>query len=123
MGAYALVALLLAAVGIYGVVSYNVAQRTQEIGVRLALGARPRDLRGMVLRRGLLLTGIGVLIGLGGALALGRVLETLLFRTHAADPLTLVSVAVLVLVVAVSACYVPARRATRLHPLVALRYE
>jgi len=123
MGAYALVALLLAAVGIYGVVSYNVAQRTQEIGVRLALGARPGDLQRMVLRRGLLLTGIGLAIGLGGALALGRVVETLLFKTDASDPLTLVSVAVLVLVVAVSACYIPARRATRLHPLIALRYE
>lgn len=123
MGGYAALALLLAAVGIYGVMSYNVAQRTHEFGVRLALGARPRDVLRMVLRRGLLLTGIGLVMGIAGALALGRVVQSLLFNTSASDPVTLAAVAVLLALVALLASYLPARRATRVDPLVALRYE
>jgi len=123
MGGYAALALLLAAVGIYGVMSYSVTQRTHELGVRLALGARPGDVLRMVLRRGLLLTGIGLGIGLGGALALGRVVQALLFNTSSSDPATLAAVTVLLLVVALLASYLPARRATRVDPLLALRYE
>ncbi|MGH9816548.1 MAG: FtsX-like permease family protein, partial [Candidatus Acidiferrales bacterium] len=123
MGGYAALALLLAAVGIYGVMSYNVAQRTHEFGVRLALGAGPGDVLRMVLRRGLLLTGIGLVMGLAGALALGRVVQSLLFNTSASDPATLAAVAVLLALVALFASYLPARRATRVDPLVALRYE
>jgi putative ABC transport system permease protein len=123
MGAYAALALVLAAVGIYGVVSYNVAQRTCEIGVRMALGAMPLDVLRLVLRRGLLLTGIGLALGLGGALALGRVVQSLLFDTDASDPLTLAAVALLLVLVALLASYLPARRATRVAPLVALRFE
>jgi putative ABC transport system permease protein len=123
MGAYAALALLLAAVGIYGVMSYNVTQRTHEIGVRMALGAEPLEVLRIVLRRGLLLTGVGLAIGLAGALALGRVVQSLLFNVRASDPLTLAAVAALLAVVALLASYLPARRATRVDPLVALRYE
>jgi putative ABC transport system permease protein len=123
MGAYAALALLLAAVGIYGVMSYSVAQRTHEIGVRMALGAQRFDVLGMVLRRGLVLTAIGLVIGVGGALALGRLVQSLLFSISASDPLTLALGAALLLVVALLASYLPARRATRVDPLVALRYE
>lgn len=123
MGGYAALALLLAAVGIYGVMSYNVTQRTHEFGVRLALGAAPGDVLRMVLSRGLLLTGIGLVMGIAGALALGRVVQSLLFNTSASDPVTLAAVAVLLALVALLASYLPARRATRVDPLVALRYE
>ncbi|MGH9793484.1 MAG: ABC transporter permease [Candidatus Acidiferrales bacterium] len=123
MGGYAALALLLAAVGIYGVMSYNVTQRTHEFGVRLALGAGPGDVLRMVLRRGLLLTGVGLVLGIAGALALGRVVQSLLFNTSASDPATLVAVALLLALVALLASYLPARRATRVDPLVALRYE
>jgi putative ABC transport system permease protein len=123
MGAYAALALLLAAVGLYGVMAYTVAQRTHEIGVRLALGAQPLDVLRMVLRRGLLLAWVGLLLGLAGALAVGRLLQSLLFKVSASDPLTLVAVAALLLLVAALASYGPARRATRVDPLVALRYE
>jgi len=123
MGAYAALALLLAAVGIYGVMSYSVTQRTHEFGIRLALGARPADMLGMVLRRCLLLTAIGLTIGLGGALALGRLVQSLLFNTSASDQVTLASVAVILLAVALAASYFPARRAMRVDPMVALRHE
>ena len=123
MGGYAALALLLAAVGIYGVMSYSVTQRTHELGVRLALGARPDDVLRMVLSRGLRLTCIGLAIGLGGALALGRVVQALLFNTSASDPVTLAAVTALLLMVALVASYLPARRATRVDPLIALRYE
>jgi len=123
MVVYAGLALLLAAVGLYGVMSYSVTQRTHEIGVRMALGAQGSHVLGLVLRRGMLLTGIGVLLGAGGALALGKSVSTLLFGVQASDPLTFVAVTVLLAVVALLASYIPARRATRVDPLIALRYE
>jgi putative ABC transport system permease protein len=120
---FASLALTLAAVGIYGVMAYAVAQRTREIGVRLALGAQPRDVLGMVLLGGGKLTAFGIILGLVGALILNRFLRSQLYGVSAHDPLTYAAAAVLLSVVALVACYLPARRATRVDPLVALRYE
>jgi predicted permease len=123
IGAFAVLALLLAAVGIYGVMSYTVSQRTHEIGIRMALGAQPRDVQGMILGHSVKLTVIGVGFGLAGAFALVRFLRSLLFGVGAYDVVTFTGVPFLLAAVAIAAAYVPARRAVRVDPLVALRYE
>jgi putative ABC transport system permease protein len=120
---FALLALTLAAVGLYGVLSYAVAQRTHEIGLRMALGAQVRDVLKLVVVRGMKLTLLGLAIGLAGAIVLTRVLKTLLFNVSTTDPLTFASVAGLLLGVTLLACYLPARRAIEVDPLVALRHQ
>ena len=123
LGTFAAVALVLAGIGIYGVISYNVAQRTREMGIRAALGATERSLLRLILDRGVRLTLIGIAIGVAGAIALTRLMAAILFGVGARDPLTMVSVGVILAGVAIIASYVPARRATRVDPVVALRYE
>jgi len=120
---FAGVALLLASIGIYGLMAYTVQQRTQEIGIRMALGASPGKVRSMVVRQGMLLASIGVVIGVAAAVGLSRYMKTLVFGVKTSDPLVLVSVAVVLAVVALLATYVPAVRASRVDPIVSLRYE
>jgi ABC-type antimicrobial peptide transport system permease subunit len=120
---FALLALVLAAVGIAGVVSYSVTQRTQEIGIRLALGAQPRDVVRLILRSSLRWTLVGLVVGLVSALALGRYMETLVFEVKPTDPFVLAAVSVVLLSVALLAAYLPAREATGVDPVTALRSE
>lgn len=123
LGTFAALAFILASVGIYGVVSYSVAQRTREIGIRVALGARRSDVLGLVLKEALRLTALGVGLGLIGAFAATRVLRSLLFEVKPTDPATFIFLSLLLTLVALLASYIPARRATKVDPLVALRYE
>lgn len=120
---FAVVALILAAIGIYGVMAYSVSHRTREIGIRVALGARPRDVLSLVIRQGIILTLTGALAGLIVALGLTRLMSSLLFGVGTMDPLTFVGVAALLITVSLLACLIPARRATKVDPIVALRYE
>jgi ABC-type antimicrobial peptide transport system permease subunit len=123
MGVFAAIAVLLSAVGVYGVLAYAVGQRTREFGVRTALGARSRDVLALVLRQGLQLTAIGIVIGVAGAVSLARYIDGMLYGVTPVDPLTYVAVVVLFVAIASLASYLPARRATRIDPMTALRYE
>jgi putative ABC transport system permease protein len=123
LGLFALLALVLAAVGIYGVVSYSCSQRVHEFGIRMALGAERRDLLRLVIRQGAMLALLGVGIGMGGALALTRFLSSMLYEVRPTDPLTLIAVSLILAAVALAASFLPARRATKVDPMVALRYE
>lgn len=123
VASFALTALLLAGLGIYGVISYMVGERTHEIGIRLALGAEKSDILGMVLRQGLGLAIAGAVVGLVCALIVSQLMAGLLYGVRPTDPLTFLSVALLLMSVALLACYIPARRAMRVAPMVALRHE
>jgi putative ABC transport system permease protein len=121
LSAFAFIAALLALTGIYGVIAYSVAQRTKELGIRRALGAQYADILGMVLRQGLMLAIVGIVLGAAGALALTRFLKSLLFGISPSDSATFAGIAILFLAVAVAASYIPARRATRIDPMQAIR--
>jgi putative ABC transport system permease protein len=123
LGAFGGLGLLLAMVGIYGVISYNVSQRTHEIGVRIALGAHRSNILRMVISEGMVLAAIGIAVGVGGALALGRFMQSMLFEIKPTDPATFVGVALALTLVALAACFIPARRATRVDPVSAMRCE
>src|SRR5262249_44793601 len=120
---FAITALLLAAIGIYGVISYMVNARAHEIGIRVALGASRNNILGMVLRQGLNLAILGAVLGLAGALVVSRLMANLLFGIDSIDPLTFSAVALLLVGVAIVACFFPARRAMRIDPMIALRQE
>ena len=123
IGIFGLLALALAAIGIYGVIAHSVAQRTREIGIRMALGADARSVLRMILRQGLVLALRGVLVGLAAAFALTRLMSSVLYGVSATDPLTFLISSVVLVGVVLGACFVPARRATKVDPMIALRCE
>ncbi|HET6200759.1 MAG: ADOP family duplicated permease [Candidatus Acidiferrales bacterium] len=122
-GFFGLLALVLACIGLYGLLSYEVARRTREIGIRMALGAQQRDVLRLVVGQGILLALVGAAVGIGAAMGVTRYMASMLYDVHANDPATIAGVAILLTLVALAACYIPARRATRVDPMVALRYE
>jgi putative ABC transport system permease protein len=121
LGGFAALALFLSAIGLYGVIAFDVTERTQEMGLRAALGAQHRDLLRLVMQRGLLLTGAGLAIGLAGVLALGRTISSLTYGVTPVDPVTLLAVVLFLSAVAMLAAYIPARRTARIDPMVAMR--
>ena len=123
VSSFGILAVLLAAVGLYGVISYSVAQRTREIGIRVALGAQRGDVFTMILRHGLGLSGLGILIGIVAALGMDRILSSFLYGVSASDPLTFLSVSAFLAVIAAGASFFPARRAASINPVNALRME
>jgi putative ABC transport system permease protein len=123
LGLFSTVAMLLSAAGIYGVTAYAVTQRTHELGIRIALGAQVSDVLKMILGQGMAVIGIGMVLGLAASFALVRLLRSLLFGVGENDPLTFVAITLVLLLVALIACYIPARRATKVDPLESLRYE
>jgi putative ABC transport system permease protein len=123
LGLFAMIAMILTAVGVYGVMNYSVKQRTQEIGIRMALGAQPGEVRALILKQGLALSSAGLGIGLVACLILTRLMSSLLYGVSATDPVTFVAFALFLGCVALSACYIPARKATKVDPMIALRYE
>jgi ABC-type antimicrobial peptide transport system permease subunit len=123
LGVFAAVALVIAVLGVFGVLSFLVTQRTREMGIRIALGAQPADVSRLVVRRGLLLAIVGIVIGIGGAFALTRFMQSLLYGVTATDPLTYGAVIALLAGAALLASYLPARRATRVDPILALRAD
>ena len=120
---FGLLALTLACIGLYGLLSYEVVRRTREIGIRMALGAQPANLLRLIVRQGIVLAFVGVLVGFAVALGVTRYLGSLLYDVHADDPVTMIGVAALLILVALAACYIPARRAMKIDPMVALGYE
>ena len=122
-GFFAVLALALSCIGLYGLLSYEVSRRTRELGIRIALGARPESVLGLVLRRGIVLAIGGAIVGIGASVAVTRYLSSMLYDVHPNDPFTMAAMALLLTLVAVAACYIPARRAMRVDPMVALRYE